>query len=660
MKKSLRLLFIGMCLVPMATRGQMLTDSLSEVTVTGTRPSGDLLFSTPIHSIRQADIQLLGLHDLADAVKKLAGVSVKDYGGIGGLKTVSVRNLGAHHTAVSYDGICISNTQAGQIDIGRYTLDNVNEVRMAIGQDDDLMSSARHAASAGILSITTEQQPVGQQPTSLRIGLTAGSFGLLTPTLRVWHRIGNRTRLSADGAFTRVDGCYPFTLINGRQRTRERRNNGDINAWRGEANVSHTFRDSSEVAAKVYYYYSERGLPGGIILYNMKGHERLWDENFFTQATYHRQIARQWQLYARVKYNHSWNRYDDVNVKYAGGKQTDIARQNEYYASATVGWQPATGLSVALAEDIAYNDLRSNIESQPNPHRITSLTSLTTRYKGQRLTVNGNLVATYMTEDSDQGRHPADRKRLSPSLSASWRLLPRESLFLRAMVKSTFRVPTFTDMYYLHIGNSNLVPEKAIEYNTGLTWSRQLTRQMNIQLTIDGYYNHVSDKIVCFPTTYVWKMTNFGRVDIRGIDATVAIATPITQKVTATGMLTYSLQDAKDKSDPKRPTYGCQIPYTPHHSGNGSITVRTPWLNIGYHVNACGERWSNAQNLSEYRLKPYWEHNVTLSRQIPLRHARLSLSVTVQNLTDQQYEVIQYYPMPGRNFLATATLDMGD
>ena len=47
------------------------------------------------------------------------GVTVKDYG-IGGLKTVSVRSLGANHTTVSYDGIALTDVQSGQIDIGRF------------------------------------------------------------------------------------------------------------------------------------------------------------------------------------------------------------------------------------------------------------------------------------------------------------------------------------------------------------------------------------------------------------------------------------------------------------------------------------------------------------------------------------------------------------
>jgi outer membrane cobalamin receptor len=231
------------------------------------------------------------LKDLSEAVKMLAGADVKDYGGIGGLKTVSVRNLGAHHTAVSYDGICISNTQAGQIDIGWYTLDNVDQVSLAIGQTNDLMQSARHYASAGVLNITTERFPTTDKRHLTRIALRTGSFGLINPTLRHWQRLGRRTSIAADISFTHADGNYPFTLTNGREQTREKRNNSNISAWKGEVNLHHAFRDSSQLDAKAYYYYSERGLPGVVILYNPTAREKLWDENFFAQATYRKRFG---------------------------------------------------------------------------------------------------------------------------------------------------------------------------------------------------------------------------------------------------------------------------------------------------------------------------------------------------------------------------------
>ena len=238
-----------------------------------------------IHQID--DIERLGIQDMADAVRRFAGAQVRDYGGIGGLKTVSVRNMGAAHTAVSYDGVTVSNCQAGQIDIGRFSLDNVSMVTLAVGQTDDLLQTARHYASAGVLSIETEKPHFDEgRRYALRARVSGGSFGYITPSLRWWQQLGNRTRLAVDGSFMRADGNYPFTLVNGKYVTQERRNNSDILSGQGEANLYHTFKDNSELDVKAYYYRSRRGLPGAVTLYNPLSDERLWDENIFVQTRY--------------------------------------------------------------------------------------------------------------------------------------------------------------------------------------------------------------------------------------------------------------------------------------------------------------------------------------------------------------------------------------
>lgn len=417
-----------LCLLSVAARAQMRTDSIAEVTVQGQRVQGDVLSATPYRTIGREQIQTLGLTALADAVKMLAGADVKDYGGIGGLKTVSVRNIGAHHTAVSYDGICISNTQAGQIDIGRYTLDNIEEVALAVGQTGDLLQSARHYAAAALLNITTERPRWLSSRPSFQLSLRTGSFGLLNPSLRLWQPLGSRTLVAAHADYLRADGNYPFTLVNGRQQTRQHRNNTDIGAWKGEINLYHSFRDSSQLDLKAYYYYSQRGLPGVVILYNNSNHERLWDENFFTQARWRKSFNSHWKLQARLKYEHAWNRYEDTNTKYAGGKLTDINRQDEYYASATLAYTPTSHLDFALAQDLAVNCLRTNVEPQPNPRRFTSLSALTARYHDSRLTIGANLVATFINEHVANGSTRRPQAALALALPLLQAAAPREPL----------------------------------------------------------------------------------------------------------------------------------------------------------------------------------------------------------------------------------------
>ena len=636
---------------------------LKQVDVAGHRTERNVLASKPIQQMQKAELEELGIQNLADAVKKFAGTNVRDYGGIGGMKTVSVRNLGAHHTAVSYDGVTVSNTQAGQIDVGRFSLDNMESLSLAIGADESLMQSARHYASAGVLSILTERPHFDEGKNSaFRFRLKGGSFGLVTPSLRYWQRVGEQTSLALNGSYMRADGVYPFVLVNGRERTNEKRYNSDIYTWQGEANLYHTFADKSQLDMKAYWFYSERGLPGSVTLYNPVSRERLWDEDFFAQAVYRKAFDEKWNLHARLKYTHTWNRYEDTNVKYDGGKQIDVNRQNEYYASATLGWSPVEAFRIALAEDAFYNDLRNNINigsnpDYPFPKRITSLTALSAQWQWERLHVEGNVVGTYAHETVENGENPADKHRLSPCVSVTYRLLPNESLHLRAMWKNTFRMPSFNDLYYLRIGNSGLRPEKATEYNLGLTWSgRPFQAVKYVSATVDAYYNDVTDKIVAFPSTYVWKMANFGKVKIKGIDVTLATEVPIYHKVSAILTGAYTFQESLDKLEASA-SYNRQLPYTPKHSGNASLLIRNPWVNLGYSVLFQGERWSSSQQTALYKLKAYSEHTLTLSREFRFKSCQLNLSGSIHNLFDKQYEIVKYYPMPGRSFSLIGTIN---
>ncbi len=618
----------------------------------------------PAQQVSASEMRQLGLSQVAEAVKRFAGVSVKDYGGIGGMKTVSVHSLGAQHTAVVYDGVPLSNTQAGQIDIGRYGTDNLAAVGLTVGDADQLMVTARQYAAAAVLTMTTERPHFSQgQWQALRVGVSAGSFGMVAPSLRWWLRPAARTSLSLSARMTRADGIYPYTLRNGNTTSRQRRYNSDITAWQAEANAYHTFADGGELSAKVYWYYSRRGLPGTVILYADASDERMWDEDFLAQAVYRRTLGRRWRLQAQMKYAHSWNRYRDWGSQYADGVQTDTNRQDEACASATLGWQPAPGMEVAVAQDVAYNRLANNVYVNtrydvPRPSRLTSVSAVAMKAQWGRLRLQANAAYTYAAEHVTTGDRPADKRRLTPSVALAYRLCPTTPLYIRLMYKHAFRVPTFNDLYYRRLGNIHLRPEKARQWSGGLTWETHAGRLHYLTLTADAYYHDVTDKIVAFPSMYVWRMANYGKVQILGADLTAGAQVDMAPRWHASGTLSATWQHAVDKTDATQQTYDNQLPYTPRWSGSGSLALTTPWLTLGYTVLMQGSRYSLGQNKPDCRLPAYWDHAVSLSREVTLGHMRIDLAGKVSNLTNAQYAVIQYYPMPGRQFTLSATLHL--
>ena len=65
---------------------------------------------------------------------------------------------------------------------------------------------------------------------------------------------------------------------------------------------------------------------------------------------------------------------------------------------------------------------------------------------------------------------------------------------------------------------------------------------------------------------------------------------------------------------------------------------------------ASGERFSNQYNAPEYRLEGYTEHSVSAWRTFKLKKFSISAQAEVLNLFDKEYEIVQNYPMPGRQF----------
>ncbi|MFI3259430.1 MAG: TonB-dependent receptor [Rikenellaceae bacterium] len=613
--------------------------------------------SAPVQSVGKGKIEALGWDQLDEAIRSFSGVNITDYGGLGGVKTVSVRSLGAHHTAVSYDGVVVSNAQGGQIDLGLFSLDNVDEVTLTIGQSDEIFQSARSFESSGVINIRSSAPQFIDQRIKAGVKMEVGSFEFYNPTLDLALKISERWSASMSADWTLCDGDYPFTLTNVLTVSEEIRNNSDVNTLRAELNIfGEVGRRGGKIQIKGSYYDSERGLPGGVIYYNTTATERLWDKIQFLQAHYSTDLddRGRWSLISSAKYNYSWSQYSDWSNKYEGGYYEEQYTQQEVYLSGGVRFKPTDRWSFTLSEDIFENILVTTLGDCPDPFRFTSLTTVAGQYRTDRLTLTASLLGRFSHEWAkyDTYEIAPDRQHLSPSVSGSYLLFEEQGIRVRASVKDGYRVPTFNDLYYSSMGNTTLLPERAMQYNVGLTYGGEFLPNLldYTTLTLDLYYNKVSDKIVAIPTMFIWKMMNLGEVEIRGVDLNLSTHfTPFDGvKVNLSGNYTY--QSAIDVTSPDDKNYRDQIPYTALHSANAAAVVSTRWFDLGYSASIVGERYSLPQNIELNRIDGYADQSVNISRVFHLRRLSLRGQAEVLNLCDVNYDVIKYYPMPGRQY----------
>ena len=626
--------------------GQTLNDTIAEVTVSGYHVPANISAATPMHVLSSEQLLRLGATDVGDALKHFAGVQVKDFGGVGGMKTVSIRSLGAQHTGVSYDGVSVGDCQSGQVDLSRFALSNLSSITLTVGQGDNLFVPARQLASAATINISSQPSD-----TLLYIYMSAGSYGLANPSLHFGRRLKG-LRLSAYGEYKYAKGDYPFRLWNGRHLIDEHRNNSDISLWRGEINLLAEPGRHQKIAAKVYGYSSVRGLPGAVIYDNPIANERLTDKNAFVQLLYENIFSRKLRLRSAAKWNYSWMK--DRNAD-AASTRTDIFRQRETYLTATLLWQPVGCLQAALAQDFTHNYLSTTLVTCPFPSRSTWQTALSARYATGRIAINASLLATAVVETVEKGTAADNRSRLSPALSITWKPFG-SNLHLRLSYKDIFRLPTLNDLYYTVIGNVNLRPEKSRQWNVGATWSCQHSGGRGfVAATVDAYHASVSDKIVAMPTMFVWRMMNVGKVRTFGIDATLTAEHRWSRAEVLTMMLSYNFADATDRTDPHDVQYGHQIAYTPKHSGAANVTFASRYATLSYNLLFSGRRYSLGYNIPDNLMHSFFDHSVSLSKEFALGRGKMRVSAELLNIGNRNYEVVRFYPMQGRNYRVTIT-----
>lgn len=623
-------------------------DTLDVATVSSRRNAAAASVA-PAQSLSEGKIERLSAIGLHEAVRQFSGVSVKDYGGIGGLKTVSVRNMGASHTAVIYDGIAISDAQNGQIDISRFNLDDISSVSMSIGVTDDIFCSARHLGSAGVLRLETTAPTFEKGPTEISARLSAGSFDTYNPYFAIRQRLGGAYALKASANGTFSKGDYPFSLYNGGIITQETRINSDVRSYGAEADFYADWGTSGRLKAKVNYLDSERGLPGSVILYTQNAYERLWDRSVLSNVMYDCDFSCGLRIHADVGYSYNFNRHLDTDPVYLAPQDSRYT-QNEYSIAARGLYALSPGWKVVVSEDMFVNTLSSNIPECAFPVRLSSATAFSAQYEDPRFKATASILGTYITEELKVGDKPADRRRLSPMAGISWNFL--DGFFLRASYKDGFRVPTFNDLYYARVGNSSLRPETARQANLGATFSKTLSWG-TLDVTADGYYNRIKDKIVAVPTMFIWKMRNVGQVAMYGGDFTGSAVWKACGWLTVNVSGNYSLQYALDITDPSAKNYRHQIPYTPRHCGSGSVVLETPYVNVSYRMNAVGKRYIKNQNIPVNEIEGYADHCLSVNRTFVLGRHSVYIGLEGLNLSGKNYEVIHSYPMPGRSFRFT-------
>lgn len=611
--------------------------SLQNVTVTATPRK-----LATVQTLAGTQLQSLSTTTIADALKYFAGVQIKDYGGLGGLKTVNVRSLGAQHVGVYIDGIRITNAQNGTVDLGKYSLSTLESVSLYNANKLDLCQSASEYASGATVYMQT------RRPDKDSLSVTGRWASFHTYMGRVNAQLcRNGWSAFVDAEYLDSKGDYPFRYKSEYEDTVGRRFNSDIRYTRVEAAL---FKNG--FASHLYYYDSERGCPGGIVRrlsdkYNNVGRE--WDRDMFAQASWSHTFSNKFSFKTNAKYSYEYLRYcTDYPENQNTAKVDNHYHQHDAYVAVSGAYRPLGWLSMNIGYDARMSWLDADLKHFCSVRRLDQKAVVAAKADRGGLRAAASVLFQHYKDYTRLKTGAAEPlKRFTPAVTLGYTF---RNLTVRAWYKNIFRAPTLNDLYYTQAGNRNLKPEFTTQWNIGAEYSyRNINWLASVQA--DFYINHIDDRIVCLPLrgTYTWSMMNYGHTRCRGLNIN-ASGTYTTGAWRFSLLTSLTWQRDINRTNPESDTYDLPICYSPTLSYG--ITAIAAWRQLSLTVSDLhvGKRmWSYAD--PEDMLRPY--NNVDVKLTAAVWH--MLASFEINDLLDVQYEHIPRYPMPGRNFRVTVT-----
>ena len=559
----------------------------------------------------------------AAALLNFPGLGISDYGGLAGLKGVSLRGLGTPHTDIYLDGVRVSNFQSGQNDLGMLPVEVLGNAVVDYAQNS--------------ISFRTAKPVFGDRNFAGRVGLQAGSFGTWMPSARFDMKLSERVALSAHGAGVITKGDFPIAdefiprTTDGSASTGIRRTGNDLKQIRTGIDLFGVL-DGGEWQAKAYYNGSDRGTPGSI---TWPFDDRQQDKNVVVQGSLRKAFSDLYTLNLSAK-----GAYDKIYYQSAWGDSEYNFKDFQLNSSHTFRLTDWWGVS--LAADLEHGALKS---TGYDAARTAAQAALATAIRLERFSAD---LALQYNGTFDKGAKGLNS--VSPSLDLRVTLF--EGFDLVAFGRRAFRAPTFNELYYPGYGNPDLKPEDAWLTDIGIDWNTALGEAWSLCLKADFFYNYLQNKIISapMPDDYnIWLPYNIGIVQAKGLDAALNLRYD-NGKLAGGLSARYARQSALDKT-PDSYSFDQQVPYI----AKNTLVLAGDIEFAGWRFDALFN-WRGGR-YDSYGEMPDWNTlDLTLRKDFTLGNIGvLSLNVTVKDLLDCRYELVSGYPMPGRSVLGGFT-----
>ena len=625
MRSILFILFHFLVLITAFGQDSLLTHELPEVVVTATRSAISIHHSpSPVEIVRVSELSVLQGRTVADVLRQSSSVFLQDVGGSAALKTAFLRGTAPQHLLVLVNGARQNSFQSGLVDFSLYPLSGVQRIEIVRGG-----SSALYGADAlgGVVNILT------RRPASAfhaRLDGAAGSFGYALLRAEAQGRMGS-VGVLAGGAREQGRDEFPFRNPAGGESTRR---NSDFRKTHVYLETDAPLGEDSELSLSSRVIESDRGIPGSLTFSSDAA--RQHDEDANINLEFRTSSLPGTQIVVRGAYHYNFQTYVDTNSFFpinARYKNNYLAVNPEAHIVLADNHRVMIGIELDEGT-LDGNDFSGTVRrSQKSIYASNELRFVTDREYFDEVSLYGMLRYDDISDVDDV---------LMPKAGVNVRVSKAWDARLRASYGSSFRSPSFNDLYFIGANNADLRPEYSTTFDAGTTleveWGRDRHR---LELT---YFDiRTRDRILFDLTTF--RPVNLGRVVSTGFEG--AYRGSLLDEGVDVG-LSYTLTEAikRNRDSDADPAFGKQLLYIPKHTASVFATLHWNPLEINISHSIVGRRFTSSDHSRD--LPVHHLTDVSISGRWVLSPAALVITTQVRNIFDRSYMVVPDYPMPGR------------